>query len=186
MSLVISLRYTGDLLYKINDRIGAISDYRRVLDILQRLSLAEPDNVLARGRYSEMLIVLGGALAESGKLAEARDMTAQGLSLAKQLAARDDATADELFAYAESFLSGEPADLRQPETAVEYAKKAVEKSGGAADYLDQLAQAYCQSGNLVEAEASEERALSSLPPGSHKRQILQAHLAKFKATPKRN
>lgn len=192
MSLVISLRYIGDLLYKMNDRPGVISEYRRALDILERLSLSEPGNVLARERYSEMLIVLGQTLAESGRLAEARDMTSRGLIIARQLAARDDATADELFAYAESFLTCEPVDLRQPKTAVEYAKMAVqkmaaEKTGGAwSEYLDQLARAYFQSGDVVSAVETEQKALSSLPPDSHQRQSLEARLSKFKLATKRN
>jgi non-specific serine/threonine protein kinase/serine/threonine-protein kinase len=186
MGYVISLRYTGDLLYKMNARSAAISEYRRTLNILERLSLSEPGNVLARERYSEMLVVLGMALAESGKVAEARNMTSRGLIIAKQLASREDATPDELFAYAESFLSCDPPDLRQPTTAVEYAKRAVEKTGGVgSDYLDELAEAYFQSGDAMRAVESEEKALNSLPPDSHKRQSLEARLMKFKGAPKR-
>jgi hypothetical protein len=50
------------------------------------------------------------------------------LAITKELASRDDATADELYTYAQSFLNGEPPDLRQPLAAVEYAKKAVTKA----------------------------------------------------------
>jgi len=146
MNLVISLRDAGDLLYKMKEQTAAISDYRKALDILQQLSDSEPDNVLAKGRYAEMLIVLGGVLAESGNLPEARSRTARGLTITRQLAARDDSTADELFDYAENFLSCQPADLRQPAMAVEAAKKAAEKSGGGSEYLDQLARAYCEAG----------------------------------------
>jgi hypothetical protein len=102
------------------------------------------------------------------------------------LADRDDVTADELFDYAESFLTCEPTDLRQPATALVYAKRAVEKSGNVSDYLDQLARAYFQSGDAVKAVESEERALSSLSPDSHSRRTLEAHLSKFKLATKPN
>jgi len=77
--------------------------YREIADILERLSASEPDNVLVRSRYAEILTMLGGALADAGNTAEARGITAQGLAITKELASRDDATADELYTYAQSF-----------------------------------------------------------------------------------
>lgn len=180
MSFAISLRYVGDLLYKMNNRSGAVSNYRKVLEILQGLSTSEPGNVLAASRYSETLIVLGGTLAEGGDMLEARELTSRGLIIASQLATREEATPDELFNYAESFLTCEPTDLRQPRTAVEYAKRAVEKSGGGSDYLDQLAQAYFQSGSAFKAVESEQRALSTLSADSHDRKRFEARLLKYK------
>ncbi len=187
MSFVVDHRYVGDLLYKMNDRAGAIANYRRALAMLEQLSLSQPHNVLARGRYSEMLIVLGGTLAETGKPVEAREMTFHGLSIAKELAVREDATPEELFNYAESFLTCEPVGLRQPQTAVEYAKRALEKSGGTdSDYLDLLARAYFQAGDVGRAVEYEEKAVSSLAAtgpgqaGTSKKQTLEARLSKFR------
>ena len=193
MSFVVSHRYIGDLLYKMKDRAGAIVNYRQALEMLARLSASEPNNVLTKGRYSEMLIVTGQALAQSGKSEEAREMTSRGLSLAKELAGREDATPEELFSYAQSFLTCEPAELRQPQTAVEYVKRALAKSGETnSDYLDLLAQAYFQAGDADRAVENEEKALSSLPTtaSSHallsKQRSLEARLAQFRLAQKHN
>jgi non-specific serine/threonine protein kinase/serine/threonine-protein kinase len=179
MNLAVSLRDAGDLLYGMHDRPVAIARYREIADILHRLSASEPDNVLVRGRYSEILVVLGGTLAETGEAPEAHEATAQGLSIAKELAAREDATADELYAYAESFLTCEPKDLRQPQTALDYAKRALAKSvGEQADYLDLLARAYFQSGDVSQAILTEEKALTSTHDAQDQ-QKLKRHLAQF-------
>ena len=193
MSYVVSHRYVGDLLYKMNDRAGAIANYRQSLEMLERLSASEPNNVLTKGRLSEMLIVLGQALAETGKPTEAHEMTSRGLSIAKELAAREDATPEELFDYAQGFLGCEPAGLRQPQTAVEYAKRALEKSGGSdSDYLDLLARAYFEAGDFDRAVENEEKALHSLPPTAAsqattaKQRSLEARLSKFRLARKHN
>ena len=193
MSFVVNHRYMGDLLYKMNDRAGAITNYRRALAMLEQLSISQPHNVLARGRYSEMLIVLGGALAETGKRGEAEEMTSHGLSVAKELALREDATPEDLSDYAESFLTCQPVRLRQPQTAVEYARRALEKSGGKdGDYLDLLAQAYFQAGDVAHAVEYEEKAVGSLQATGtsqavrSKRQTFAARLSKFKIAQKRD
>jgi eukaryotic-like serine/threonine-protein kinase len=190
MSVVVAHRYVGDLLYKMNDRSEAIVNYRQSLEMLARLSASEPNNVLTKGRYSEMLIVMGQALAETGKQSEAQELTARGLSLAKQLAVRDDATPEELFDYAQSFLTCEPVALRQPQTAVEYLNRALEKSGNAgSDYLDLLAQAYFQAGDIDRAVENEEKALGSLRPAASSqaaasKRTLEARLSKFRSAQK--
>jgi tetratricopeptide (TPR) repeat protein len=184
MNLAVSLRYAGDLLYGMHDRPVAIARYREIADILHCLSASEPHNVLVRGRYSEILVVLGGTLAETGEAPEAHEATAQGLSIAKELAAREDATADELYAYALSFLTCEPKDLRQPQTALDYAKRALAKSvGEQTDYLDLLARAYFQSGNLSQAILTEEKALTSTHDAQDQ-QKLKRHLAQFTTSEK--
>lgn len=130
MALAITFRYTGDLLSKTGDHGRALANYRKVLAILERLSAVQAGNVLVEGRRAEMLILMAAALAETGKMEDARQMTSDGLAITKRLAAREDATPDDLSGYAESFLTCVPADLRKPATAVEYAQRAIEKSGG--------------------------------------------------------
>jgi hypothetical protein len=131
-------------------------------------------------------------LAEMGKVAEARAVTSRGLAIAKELAKREDATPDELSEYAETFLTCEPADLREPATALRYAKEAAAKSGGAdSENLDILAEAYFQNRDPARAVETERKALSLLPavnaqdPISPVRQRLQNQLAKFRAAEKR-
>jgi tetratricopeptide (TPR) repeat protein len=132
-------------------------------------------------------------LAETGKPAEAREMTSRGLSITKELAVRDDATPEELFDYAQSFLTCEPVALRHPETAVQYLKRALQKSGeNDSDYLDLLAQAYFQAGEVDRAVENEEKALSSLAPAASsqaatsKQRSLEARLSKFRLAQKHN
>ena len=191
MNTVVSLRYLGDLLYKMNDRAGALAKYQRAMEILDRLSTKDPDNVLVQGRDSVMHIFVGQTLAEMGRIGEARIVSARGLAIAKELGNREDTTPDELSEYAESFLTCEPADLREPATALRFAKESAAKSGGAdSENLDVLADAYFQSHDTAHALETEQKALSLLPPVSgHEppspvRQRLERHLAKFKAAQK--
>jgi non-specific serine/threonine protein kinase/serine/threonine-protein kinase len=188
MSLAITLRYTGDLQKKRGDRADALANYERVLQILGRLAGSEPRNVLLQGRYSEMLSFTADLLAQSGKLDEARRMTSRSLAITRELASRDDATPDDLFTYAQIFLTCTPADLRDPSTALQYAKRSVEKSGGKdSDSLDLLAQAYFQSGDPAHAIEAEQKALSALPPSqgqepvSSPRRKMEQQLARYKA-----
>ena len=131
MNLAVSLRDSGELLYNMHDRAGSAAKYRGAADIFAGVSVKrEPNNVLVRGRYSEMLVMLGGVLAETGHVSEAHEMTGQGLAIAKELASRDDATADELYGYARElpflFAVRSSASLL---LAVDYARKAVAERG---------------------------------------------------------
>jgi eukaryotic-like serine/threonine-protein kinase len=188
MSLAITLRYTGDLQKKMGDRTDALANYQRVLQILERLAAAEPRNVLLQGRYSEMLSFTADLLAQSGKLEEARRMTSRSLAITRELASRDDATPDDLFTYAQIFLTCTPADLRDPATALQYAKRSVEKSGGGdSESLDLLAQAYFQNGDAGHAIEAEHKALNALPlnqgqePASSPRHKMEQQLARYEA-----
>jgi tetratricopeptide (TPR) repeat protein len=184
MGLAISLRFIGDLLSKKGDQAGALANYRRVLGILEKLSEAQPANVLVGGRRAEMLIFAAAALARNGKLEEARKTAASGLAITRKLAIRADATRDELSEYAGNFLNCIPADLREPATAVEYARRAVEKTGGRdKDALELLAEAYFQNADSARAIESGEKALNLLPAGGdpETRRTIEAQLARFKA-----
>lgn len=192
MNFVVSLRYVGDLLYRMGDRAGALAKYQRAVEILDKLAGAEPDNVEVQGRDSLMHIFVGQTFATMGKRQEARAATSRGLEITKQLAKRKDATPDELSEYAETFLTCEPADLRDLSAALEYAKQSVVKSGGTdSENLDILAQAYFRSGDVARALETEEKAARLLPPKnseqptSSPRRRIESNLAKFKAAQKR-
>jgi len=187
MELVILFREMGDLIWYMNDRAGAIADYQRATDILQKLSAAELGNVVTRGRYAEMLVMLGQAQAEAGKSTAAHPNTIQGLNITRELAERADATADELSEYAIHFLECEPADLQEPVTALKYAKESIAKGGTGPEYMDVLARAYFLSGDITQAITTEEKALAALgptdpqQPASPMRSRIEEQLAKFKA-----
>jgi serine/threonine protein kinase len=187
MDVVVSAREIGDLLFDMKDHAGGIAQYQRATDTLAKLSAADPGNLMARGRYAEMLVILGQALAEDGKNVVARPYTSRGLSMTRELAARPEATADDLSEYAVHFLDCKPSDMQEPATALKYAKESYDKGGTGADYLDVLARAYFQSGDKANAIATEEKALSSLPPADPKQTVspmrkrIETDLAKFKA-----
>jgi len=191
MDVVIASREMGDLLDAMNKDADAIPKYEKATDILGRLTTAEPANVVARERYAEMLIILGATQAKAGKPAAARPNTTRGLSITRELATRTDATPDELSEYAIDFLNCEPSDLRDPATALKFAKESIAKGGTGPDFLDVLAQAYFESGDVAQAIATEEKALSSMPPSDPKqsvtplRQTLDEHLAKFRSANRR-
>jgi serine/threonine protein kinase len=189
MGYVISLRWTGDLLKLTGEAGGALVKYRRVLEILDRLSVTHPANVTVQERLSEMLIVTARLLAERGEIDESRAMTRRGLDMSRELANRPEATPDDLSQYALGFLTCEPPALREPATALRYAKASVEKSGGTdSGNLDILAQAYFANHDLARAIESEERALALLAPVGPNQPVpptrsrLEAQLARFKAT----
>ena len=182
MSLAIALRYTGDLQARRADRAGALANYQRVLQILERLALAEPRNVLLQGRYAETLAFVSDLLARTGKPDEARRMTSRSLAINRELATREEATPDDLYQYAETFLTCTPADLREPATALAYLKRAAAKSrGNDVDTLDLLAEAYFENGEPRQAIETEQKALSLVPPANPRRQKLELRLAKFQA-----
>jgi tetratricopeptide (TPR) repeat protein len=187
MGLVILFREIGDLIWDMNDQAGAITQYRRAAGILENLSAAEPGNVVVRGRYAAILVMLGQSQAEAGKPAAARPNTIRGLSITRELAERKDATADDLSEYAYHFIDCEPADLREPATALKYAKQSIAKGATGPEYLDILARAYFLSGDVTQAIATEEKALVSLPNTvqqavSPMRSRIEDQLAKFKAS----
>ena len=134
-----------------------------------------------------MPVVCGQTLAEARKIPLASPITAHDLSLTRELAARDDVTADEVSEYVLHFLDCKPDDLREPSTGLKYAKESIATEGTGGDYLDILARADFASGNVANAIATEEKALNSLPSASPKRsvsplrQTIEAQLAKFKA-----
>jgi serine/threonine protein kinase len=188
MELVILSREMGDLVWDMNDRVGAIADYQRATETLEKLSAVQPDDVLVRDRYGEILVILGQAQAEAGKTAAARSSTMRGLNVTRELATRPDVTPDELSEYAIHFLDCEPTDLREPATALKYAKESIDKGATGAEYLDVLARAYFLSGAVADAIVTEEKALASLgpadpsQPASPMRTRVAGQLAKFKAS----
>ncbi len=188
MGMAISLRYTGDLLAKSGDRGGALVQYKKVLEILEKLSAVQPGDILVEGRRAEMLIYVAAILVREGKLKDARSMTSEALAITRKLAARSEATSDDLFEYAANFLDCTPADLREPATAVQYAKRAVEKSGGKdSAVVDLLARAYYANADPAHAVEAEEAALNLLKTGNQQappqvQREMESQLAKFRAS----
>ncbi len=182
MGLAITLRYTGDLLAKGGDRAGALANYQRVLAILERLSAIQPGNILVEGRRAEMLLYVSSIVGQNGNLPEARRLTATALGITSKLAERTEATSDDLFGYAENFLSCTPPDLREPKRAVEYAKRAAAKPGGGdSAVLDLLARAYAATGDLARAVEEEEKAIGQTANDDTARRAMEGRLAQYRS-----
>jgi hypothetical protein len=88
-----------------------------------------------------------------------------------------------------NFLTCQPADLREPQTALRYAKMSQAKAVGTdSDRLNILGQANFATGDVVSAIESEEKALRLLaPPPSNQidsptRRRIKTQLAKFKSS----
>ena len=115
----------------------------------------------------------------------ARTTTVEALALTRELAGRADATADDLYAYALTFLNCKPEDLREPATALAYARRSARRSDERdSDIMDLLAQAYAENRDWDDAVKAEEKAISDIPPGSgqsEQRRRLAGRLAQFKA-----
>jgi tetratricopeptide (TPR) repeat protein len=186
---VLSLTKVAELLNKTGDLEGSLAEYRQAVGILEKLSAAAPADLFLQGQLSEALVSMGAVLTQQKKLAEARSASSRGLSIARDLANRAAATPDELSQYARALLTCLPTDLREPATALQKAKQAVEKSGERdPKSLDILAQAYFQTGDSAGAIEAEKKALSLLPaPQPHQnalplRQKFEIQLARFEAS----
>jgi eukaryotic-like serine/threonine-protein kinase len=187
-NLVLSLRAVADLLDKTGDEPGSAAKYHAATAILEKLSAAAPSDVFIRGQLGDVLVAMGAVLERKRDLAEARRATSRGLAIEQELASRAAATADELSRYALALLTCQPANLREPRTALAAAEQAVEKSAEKdPKTLDILAQGYFQNGDSQHAIEAEEKAIALLAPlpvtGKHSiaRQHLEAHLATFRA-----
>jgi len=117
--------------------------------------------------------------------AQGRDDAARPL-LGELLEARRDAAQDPDAGpraknrYAWPLLTWEPADLRDPQTALEFAVEANELSGFADPrYLDTLALAYHLTGDATRAIDTQRKAISLLPEGDPRHENFRKRLATF-------
>lgn len=181
-NLASSLTAAAGLLNKTGKPADALQKYRQATAIIENLSTASPSDLFTRGQLAEVLISMGSTLSSMGRTDEASNATARGLAIERELATRVNATADELSRYAISLLTCEPVVLRQPATALRFAKQASEKSGEKdVKNLDILAQAYFRNGDSENALATEEKVLSLFPQiASPARKHAEAQLAIFR------
>ncbi len=165
-NFALSLTTLADLLNKTGNARGALDEYRQALAILEKLSAAAPANLFTRSQLADTLVATGALLTQQGRVAEARAQTSRGVTIARDLANRATATPDELTQYARILLTCQPAELRDPATAVRTADRAVRASAGRdPKSLRVLAQAYLQNGDAARA-AETERLAANLTPAT--------------------
>ena len=165
----VGLKTRADLLYKTGDHRGALELYRETLAWIQPLYQAESNNPLLQSRYSEMLVNVGEVLAELHQENEARPLFLRGLAITKEMADHPGATADSVMQYAEDLMDCPLEDLRSPDTALKYARRAVTMMGQPGpDSLEQLARAFFQANDPGSAIEFERKAMAMMPEASRK------------------
>jgi tetratricopeptide (TPR) repeat protein len=103
-------------------------------------------------------------LAGQGRLEEARPLAIEVLEASKRDATAPDAGPEVKYELAQDLLTCQPADLRDPETALRFALEACETTGFQdARYLDTLALAYHLTGDTAKAVEMQELALALAP-----------------------
>ncbi len=179
--LAVSYERLGDVQDYSGDLAGAIEYYRKYLQTCEALYTADPMNRRWESWVYWASGKLAAALARAGKSEEVTRLRLQMLRIRKARADAREATAVELNDYAWDLLTIEPSRLRDPASALLYAKRAVELSqGNDPAILDTLAWAYHSTGDQAQAIMTEERALALLAPDAPLRREFEANLARFK------
>jgi tetratricopeptide (TPR) repeat protein len=156
----------GDLYYyNLHNMPEALNCYRRAADLLESQSQADPGNVASRQRLSEILTYVASTMIATGQKDEARHEAQRGLAIAKELADRPIATADQVYNYAWLGMTVEPTDLRDPRAVLPYALKAVQMSDDSDEFsLHVLAETYAAMGDYARAVEAGEKAVALFPP----------------------
>jgi serine/threonine protein kinase len=186
--LVVGNKNLGDhYYYVVEDIPRALARYRRVAELLEIQTRADPGNLVARQHLSEIRTEIAGCLVKTGQVTEARRETRLGLATAKELADRPGANHDQVYNYAYLAINADPADLRDAAAVTPYALKAVEMSHGSDPFsLHVLAQTYAQSADYRRAIEADEKALALFPPAEAGKPVpnlqasIQHHLKKLK------
>ncbi|MGA3202002.1 MAG: protein kinase [Bryobacteraceae bacterium] len=161
--LMVSYKNLGDMYYDpLRNMPEALKYYRLAAGLLDSLIQSDPKNVVNRQRLAETLSYLASAELPSNPV-EARRDAKRSLEIARQLADLPDANHDQIYNYAWLAVTTDPADLRDPRTALPYAKRAVELNADELS-LHVLAEAYAGVGDYVHAEETEQKAVSKYPP----------------------
>lgn len=165
-NLMVGYKNLGDVYYyQIKDMPAALKCFLRAVELLDALIQADPKNVVNRMRLSDSLSYIASAELSTGKPVEARRDAKRSLEIAKEIADLPDANHDQIYNYAWLAVTMDPADLRDPKSALPYAKRAVEMGGMHNSLsLHLLAQAYGGVGDYEHAEETELKALALYAP----------------------
>jgi eukaryotic-like serine/threonine-protein kinase len=176
------LNNSGESYEAMGDIATALGSYGKVADILDSLLKTDPGNTSWRAHLSEILVRIGGLLEKSGQPAEARRQTARGLAIAREMGEREQTQAPELIRAARLLVACEPAALREPRTAIRFARRAIELAkGGDANAFDTLAEAQMAAGDYAAARETVEKGLAAAPSSaSPMRGRLEAKLEELK------
>jgi tetratricopeptide (TPR) repeat protein len=171
------------------DRVADAKNALKVLSeqrsLLEEILLIEPHNGNWESRLGMVLIDMGRQQLARQRPKESMELARKGLAILKEVARRPDVQAYQLFDVATGLITVEPAELREPDLAVEYAERIVEASSRHnPEFLLTLAEAYRAAGQSAKARAAAKEGLSLLPPEtsvtvmSRVRKLLHAQIDK--------
>ncbi len=165
-NLMVGYKNLGDVYYyQTANMPEALKCFRRAAELLDALIQSDPKNVVNRQRLAETLSYIASSELSIGKPVDARRDARRSLEIAKALADLPDANHDQIYNYAWLAVTTDPADLRDPKSALPYAKRAVELGGMRNELsLHVLAQAYAGVGDYAHAEETEQKALALYAP----------------------
>jgi len=133
--------------------------------LLEEILLIEPHNGNWESKLGMVLIDIGRQQLARQRPKESMELARKGLAILKEVARRPDVQAYQLFDVATGLITVEPAELREPDLAVEYSDRIVEASSRHnPEFLLTLAEAYRAAGQSAKARAAAKEGLSLLPP----------------------
>jgi non-specific serine/threonine protein kinase/serine/threonine-protein kinase len=165
-AVIVTSKNLGDLyMYNLHQPPQAQRAYQRAGELLEARARADPQNVVARQQLSEVLECIASTLIDAGHPAEAKANEKRGIAIAKEVADRAGATADNVYNYAYLAITADFDDLRDPAAVLPYAEKAVKMNNGADPFsLHVLAQTYAAMGDYARAVQTDEKAIARFPP----------------------
>lgn len=148
---------------QMDDSEHALRSAERVHAVLSRVIAMDPTNDVWRGHMADLLVRMSRLMQNDPVRAEA--LAREGIAVAKELAARENARPIDLNRAAQALSLVTFPPLREPELALRYAQRCVELSAGRVpEYLRTLAVAYRVAGNKQAARETALQALALLPP----------------------
>jgi non-specific serine/threonine protein kinase/serine/threonine-protein kinase len=165
-NVAVTQKNLGDLYYyQINNMPEALACYKKATEVLEAQSREDPDNLQWQRQLSELLADEASILVGMGQKTEGFADARRSLLVAKQVADRPGATADQIYNYAWLAVTMDPSEMQDPKTALPYAIKGVEMTGGKdPTHLHVLALAYAGTGDFDRAIDTEQKALALFPP----------------------
>jgi eukaryotic-like serine/threonine-protein kinase len=144
------------------DAFDAFADGVKVYDELMPRDPANTKYPMFRAELQARMSSLAVTL---GRMEEARRYAEVGIGYMVSVAARENASANQLQDAARHLMETKVASVRNPAKALEFAERAIKLSKGTdAGGLEYLAQAYAMNGNAAAAVATIRKALTLLPP----------------------
>jgi tetratricopeptide (TPR) repeat protein len=149
---------------KPEDTGKALGHYRHAVEIARTLLMSHKTTLQFSLAFPAMLNGLSRLLIKTGRPEEARRHVREGLDILRARVEPPTATAHELTEYAWLLLTCEPAEVRDPTTALRQAQRAVQLSNSQMfEALNTLALAYYVTGDRDRAMETARRVLASLP-----------------------